>query len=60
MCLRSVRCARVRCGRRRTSVADGDAVGVDCVGVVGLGRGLAGGEAGEGSHAESEAGTHCG
>jgi hypothetical protein len=47
-------------GARRTSVAGGDAVGVDAVGVVLLGDGLAGGEAGEGRHAKSQSGTHCG
>jgi hypothetical protein len=44
----------------RTSVAGGHAVGVDGVGVVLLGDGLGSGEAGEGSQAEGEGGTHGG
>lgn len=45
---------------QRTSVAGRDAVWVDGVGVVELGRGLAGGETGESSDAEGDGGMHCG
>jgi hypothetical protein len=43
-----------------TSVGLGDAVGVNGVGVVELGRGLRGGEAGKGSDAEDDGGVHGG
>jgi len=45
---------------KRTSVTGRDAVGVNGVGVVELGRVLAGGETGESSNAEGDGGTHCG
>ena len=45
---------------RRTSVAGRDAIWVDGVGVVELGRVLGGGEARESSNAEGDGGTHCG
>jgi hypothetical protein len=43
-----------------TSVGLGDAVGINGVGVVELGRGLRGGEAGKGSDAEDDGGVHGG